>query len=113
VVEDYKAIEHSVPGMAVEALEELLDELDWKESDVDYLLPPQLSGRMTEKIVDALALPGAHEVSCVVDIGNTGNALPFFQLELALPRMAAGDRAIGIAIESSKWIKAGYALEML
>jgi 3-oxoacyl-[acyl-carrier-protein] synthase-3 len=112
VLEDYKAIENAVPGMAVEILDQLLDELDWKETDVDYLLPPQLSGRMTERITEALALPGAHEVSCVVEIGNTGNALPFFQLERALPRMAAGDRAVGIAVESSKWIKAGYALEM-
>jgi 3-oxoacyl-[acyl-carrier-protein] synthase-3 len=47
----------------------------------------------------------------VAETGNTGNALPFFQLELALPRMVSGDRALGIAIESSKWIKAGLALE--
>jgi 3-oxoacyl-[acyl-carrier-protein] synthase-3 len=109
--EDYKAIEESVPVMAAEVLDTMLDELDWKESDVDYLLPPQLSGRMTERIVERLALGGAHEVSCVADTGNTGNALPFFQLELALPRMTDGDRAIGIAIESSKWIKSGIALE--
>jgi 3-oxoacyl-[acyl-carrier-protein] synthase-3 len=91
----------------------MLDALDWNESDVDYLLPPQLSGRMTNRINEFLALPGAQEVSCVADTGNTGNALPFLQLELALPRMAAGDRALGIAIESSKWIKAGFALEKL
>ncbi|GAA3301635.1 3-oxoacyl-ACP synthase III family protein [Dactylosporangium vinaceum] len=111
VSEDYKAIEESVPVLAAEALDRLLDELDWKETEVDYLLPPQLSGRMTEKITARLDAPHAREVSCVADIGNTGNALPFFQLELALPRMAAGDRAAGVAIESSKWIKAAYAVE--
>jgi len=111
VVEDYKAIEESVPVLAVEALHRILDELDWKDSEVDYLLPPQLSGRMTERITARLDLPHAREISCVADIGNTGNALPFFQLELALPRMVTGDRAVGVAVESSKWIKAAFAVE--
>jgi 3-oxoacyl-[acyl-carrier-protein] synthase-3 len=111
VSEDYKAIEESVPKMALEVLNELLDGLDWQENDVDYLLPPQLSGTMTRRIVENLYVPGAQEISCVTETGNNGNALPFFQLERALPRMAAGDRAIGIAVESSKWIKAGFALE--
>jgi 3-oxoacyl-[acyl-carrier-protein] synthase-3 len=111
--EDYKAIEESVPAMATEILIELLDELDWKEEDVDYLLPPQLSGRMTALIVDRLDVSGAREVSCVQQTGNNGNALPFMQLERLLPRMVAGDRAVGIAVESSKWIKSGFALEKL
>lgn len=111
VVEDYKAIEESVPPMARQTLRRILDELDWKDDEVDYLLPPQLSGRMTRKITAALGLDGAHEVSCVAEIGNTGNALPFFQLAMVLPRMAPGDRAVGVAIESSKWIEAGFALE--
>jgi 3-oxoacyl-[acyl-carrier-protein] synthase-3 len=109
--EDYKAIEQMVPVMAEEVLRELLDALDWKDEDVDYLLPPQLSGRMTQRIVEHLGVPTAHEVSCVAETGNTANALPFFQLEAALARMAAGDRALGVTIESSKWIKAGFALE--
>ncbi|MFF2660058.1 3-oxoacyl-ACP synthase III family protein [Kitasatospora sp. NPDC058032] len=109
--EDYKAIEESVPVMAVEILQELLEDLDWQESDVDYLLPPQLSGQMTAKIVAELGMVDAQEVSCVRETGNNGNALPFLQLERLLPRMVQGDRALGIAIESSKWIKAGFALE--
>jgi 3-oxoacyl-[acyl-carrier-protein] synthase-3 len=111
IVEDYKAIEGSVPKLAVDTLDELLDGLGWAESDVDFLLPPQLSGRMTELITATLEVPGAREISCVVDTGNTGNALPFFQLELVLPLMSDGDRAVAIAIESSKWIKAGFAVE--
>jgi 3-oxoacyl-[acyl-carrier-protein] synthase-3 len=109
--EDYKAIEESVPRMAIDVLDELLDQLDWKETDVDYILPPQLSGRMTGLIAERFQLPGAQQVSCVAETGNTGNALPFFQLELVLPQMLAGDRAIGVAIESSKWIKSGFAVE--
>jgi 3-oxoacyl-[acyl-carrier-protein] synthase-3 len=66
---------------------------------------------MTELITATLEVPGAREISCVVDTGNTGNALPFFQLELVLPLMSDGDRAVAIAIESSKWIKAGFAVE--
>ncbi|MET9352430.1 3-oxoacyl-ACP synthase III family protein [Streptomyces sp. NPDC006617] len=108
--EDYKAIEQLVPGMAMEVLKELLDRLGWTETEVDYLLPPQLSGTMTPRIVAELGLPGAEEISVVTDIANTGNAAPFIQLEHALPEMVSGDRAIGIAIESSKWIKAGFAL---
>ncbi|MBS2963687.1 3-oxoacyl-ACP synthase III family protein [Actinocrinis puniceicyclus] len=109
--EDYKAIEQHVPGMADEVFAELLDELDWKKSEVDYLLPPQLSGTMTRRITERLSVSGAREISCVAETGNTANALPFFQLERLLPRMVEGDRAVGVTIESSKWIKAGFALE--
>lgn len=108
--EDYKAIEQLVPGMSVEVLRELLDGLGWTEVDVDYLLPPQLSGTMTARIVKELGLPAAEEVSVVAEIANTGNAAPFVQLERTLPELVPGDRAIGIAIESSKWIRAGFAL---
>ncbi|QTD96704.1 3-oxoacyl-ACP synthase III family protein [Streptomyces cyanogenus] len=111
VVEDYKAIEHSVPLLAAEAFEELLGELDWKNDELEYLMPPQLSGRMTARITKGLSAPAAQEISLVAEIGNTGNALPFFQLEAALPRMAAGERAAAVAVESSKWIKAGFGLE--
>jgi 3-oxoacyl-[acyl-carrier-protein] synthase III len=111
VVEDYKAIEHSVPLLAADALSELLETLDWKDGEVDYLLPPQLSGVMTARITGHLALEGACEVSVVTETGNTGNALPFFQLEQVLPRMVSGDRAVAVSVESSKWIKAGFGLE--
>jgi 3-oxoacyl-[acyl-carrier-protein] synthase-3 len=109
-VEDYKAIEESVPVMATEALHELLDALDWKDTEIDYVLPPQLSGRMTDRITERFGLD-AQEVSCVRETANTGNALPFFQLERVLPRMTAGDRAVAVSIESSKWIKAAFGLE--
>jgi 3-oxoacyl-[acyl-carrier-protein] synthase-3 len=109
--EDYKAIEKSVPRMSREILDQVLTEVGWAREDVDYILPPQLSGRMTRRVVDALDLLGAKEVSCVVQTGNTGNATPFFQVEQALQLMGPGDRAVGISVESSKWIRAGFAIE--
>jgi 3-oxoacyl-[acyl-carrier-protein] synthase III len=111
VIEDYEAIFASVPTMAAQTYRDLLEALDWVGEDVDYLLPPQLSGQMTTRILDQMDGSGAEPISCVQEIGNTGNALPFFQLELLLPRLTAGDRAVAVAIESSKWIKAGFALE--
>ncbi|MBV6701505.1 3-oxoacyl-ACP synthase III family protein [Kitasatospora aureofaciens] len=111
LAEDYKAIEESVPAMAVEIFWELLDRVGWSTADVDHLLPPQLSERMTARIVEHMAIPSVHEVSCVSDTGNTGNALPFLQLERLLPQLADGQRAIGVTVESSKWIKTGFALE--
>jgi 3-oxoacyl-[acyl-carrier-protein] synthase-3 len=111
--EDYKAIESSVPGMATEILTELLDDLGWDKADVDYILPPQLSGRMTQRIMDLLDVPDMQEITCVNETGNNANALPFQQIERVLSRLNDGDRVVGIAIESSKWIRAGFALERI
>ncbi|WP_445529210.1 3-oxoacyl-ACP synthase III family protein [Streptomyces cyslabdanicus] len=113
LTEDYKAIEDGVPVMAVEILWELLGELNWEAADLDYLLPPQLSGRMTAKITEELGVPTAREVSCVADTGNNGNALPFLQIAGLLDQMRVGEKALAVAVESSKWIKAGFALEKI
>ncbi|WP_099855277.1 3-oxoacyl-ACP synthase III family protein [Micromonospora zamorensis] len=112
VTEDFKAVEESAPKMAIEALDDLLGRVNWTRSQVDYLLPPQLSAKMTARIVEALGLPAADPVSRVAEIGNTGNAIPFFQLEELMPRFAPGERAVGVSVEASKWIKAGYAIEV-
>jgi 3-oxoacyl-[acyl-carrier-protein] synthase-3 len=111
VAEDYKAVEQLVPTLAAEIVWEMIDDLGWDAGRLDFLLPPQLSGRMTARIVEGLGLPGAKEISCVADTGNTGNALPFFQLERLADVIAPGQRALAAAVESSKWIKAGFALE--
>ncbi|WP_128382083.1 3-oxoacyl-[acyl-carrier-protein] synthase III C-terminal domain-containing protein [Streptomyces cavernae] len=112
--EDYKTIEEEVPALAGEIVWELLSTADWTPQQVDFILPPQLSGLMTERIVAGLGLPpGCREVSCVRDTGNTGNALPLLQLDRALDSMAPGERALSVVVESSKWIKAGLALERL
>jgi 3-oxoacyl-[acyl-carrier-protein] synthase-3 len=109
--EDYRAIEEHVPVMAVEILRDLLTELAWQETDIDFLLPPQLSGRMTPRIVRQLDVPKAVEVSCVEETGNIGNAVVFFQLERLLGQLTPRAHAVGISVESSKWIKAGFVLE--
>lgn len=109
--EDYKAIEELVPDLTVEVKDEICDRIGWKDADVDFLLPPQLSGRMSGLLVKRLAMPDATEISCVHETGNNGNATPFFQLERAFDQMADGQRSLSICIESSKWIKAGLAAE--
>ncbi|MEU4526391.1 3-oxoacyl-ACP synthase III family protein [Amycolatopsis sp. NPDC024027] len=111
VWEDFKAIQEAVPVIAAEILGELLRGQEWTPSDVDYILPPQLSGRMTETITGRLGVPAAEEVSCVADTGNTANALPFTQLQMVLPALAGGDRVVAVSVESSKWIRAGFVLE--
>ncbi|MFG3055845.1 3-oxoacyl-ACP synthase III family protein [Kitasatospora sp. NPDC048239] len=111
VSEDYKAIEARVPVLAEEIYRELLERLDWKPDGLNYLLPPQLSGRMTRRISELLGNTSAAEISVVTSTGNNGNGLPFLQLEQLLPQLAPGERALAIAVESSKWIKAGFALE--
>ncbi|GAA1462548.1 3-oxoacyl-ACP synthase III family protein [Nocardiopsis exhalans] len=111
VTEDYKRIEELVPELAEDMLAAIVDDLGWKREELDYLLPPQLSGRMTRRITDRLGVPSATEVSCVSETGNTSNSLPFLQIERLLPRLRAGERAVAVAVESSKWIRAGLALE--
>jgi 3-oxoacyl-[acyl-carrier-protein] synthase-3 len=118
VTEDYKAVEARVPGLAHAVCAGLLDRLGWPAADLDHLLPPQLGGRMTARITAGLRASlgltdRTAEVSCVADTGNNGNALLFCQLERLLPALRPGHRAIGAAIESSKWISAGIALEAL
>ncbi|MEY9854899.1 3-oxoacyl-[acyl-carrier-protein] synthase-3 [Catenulispora sp. GAS73] len=112
--EDYKQIEASVPAMTAAIVNELVEASGWGPAEFDYLMPPQLSGRMTERIVRELTEAGlseAHEISCVRETGNVGNATPFFQLERLLRTMLPGERALGVSVESSKWIKAGLTLE--
>lgn len=110
--EDFKAIEHSAPLMAAQALHLLLDHLRWDRAELDFVLPPQLSGAMTARAVRELDVPTAKVISRVMDVGNTSNAHSFFQLEELLPALTPGARAVAVTAEASKWIKAGYALRM-
>jgi 3-oxoacyl-[acyl-carrier-protein] synthase-3 len=111
VEESHTAIEERVPQLARQAMLEVLGMTGWYASSMSYLLPPQLSGRMARRITKDLGLNGVTEISCVADIGYTGNALPFFQLDLLRDRIVANERAVAIAIESSKWVKTAVTLE--
>lgn len=111
VSEDYKAIEAHVPQMATLMFAELLRAAGWRDEDVDYVLPPQLSGTMTPRIRKGLGADRAVEISCVADTGNSGNALSFLQLDILADRIAPGDKAVAVAIESSRWIKGGFVVE--
>lgn len=108
--EDYKAIERDVPVMAKEMLDELLEQLECSVEQVEHYLPPQLGGHMTDKIVQSLGLDSDKSINCVANTGNNGNALPYLQLERLFAQMQPGEKAVCVAIESSKWIKTGLAL---
>jgi 3-oxoacyl-[acyl-carrier-protein] synthase-3 len=109
--EDLTAAEKRVPLLVRQAMREVLGMTGWFPRSVTHLLPPQVSGRMTRRIIKQLGLTGATEISCVADIGNTGNALPFFQLDLLRDRIRADERAVAIAVEPSMWTKAAVTLE--
>jgi 3-oxoacyl-[acyl-carrier-protein] synthase-3 len=108
--EDYKAIEERVPRMTREALAELLAATGLKLGDVRYFLPPQLAGHISEKIITRLELDRDRCISRVAEVGNTGNATPYFQLTRLMESMQGGEHALLLAIESSKWIKTGLHL---
>ena len=108
--EDYKAIEQHVPMMAKDMINELLIDNNWNKDEVNFYLPPQLGGHMTDKIVEYLELPTEKVINCVRYTGNNGNALPYIQLSHLAEKMNSGDKAVGVAIESSKWIKTGISL---
>ncbi|TMN23741.1 3-oxoacyl-ACP synthase III family protein [Lentibacillus cibarius] len=108
--EDYKAIEEHVPVMSKEVIDGQLQAEDWIKGEVDYFLPPQLSGNMTNKIVEGLEIDPLKAINCVAETGNNGNALPYIQLQALSQQMKSGERAVGAAIESSKWIQTGIAL---
>jgi 3-oxoacyl-[acyl-carrier-protein] synthase-3 len=110
VKEDYKAIEKAVPVLAKEILESLMDAVEWELHDIDFILPPQLSGNMSKRIVEFMDIPVEKAVHCVTETGNVANALPFIQLQNLESMMHQGQRAFCITVESSKWIKGGLAL---
>lgn len=108
--EDYKAIQKHVPVMAGEMLDELLTELDWTTREVDYFLLPQLSKNMSRHVREQLNVPEEKAIQCVDTTGNNGNALPFIQMSFMDSKIQPLQRALIIAIESSKWLTGGLAL---
>jgi 3-oxoacyl-[acyl-carrier-protein] synthase-3 len=113
VSEDFKVIRQLVPRLAGEVLDHLLAARGWTRQELAYLLPPQLSPRMTGQIMQSLGVREEAAIGCVAETGNNGNALLFFQLGRLLPVLQPGDRAVAISIESSKWIKGGITVESL
>lgn len=110
--EDYKAIEKQVPRMSKETLELLLEATGRRRDDITWFLPPQLAGHISRRIAEHMELSEDRVLSCVSESANTGNATPYFQLEMLADRMRPGDAAVAVAIESSKWIKTGMVLAM-
>jgi 3-oxoacyl-[acyl-carrier-protein] synthase-3 len=114
LMEDYKAIERLVPVLAGQVLDELLQRQGWSRDDVDYLLPPQLAGRITTAIAEGLQPAEATTVvNCVAATGNCGNGLPFIQLDLIFDDVQPGQTLACVGVESSMWIKGGLALRVV
>ncbi|MFF3838320.1 3-oxoacyl-ACP synthase III family protein [Streptomyces sp. NPDC001930] len=107
-----EAADDSAADLAAETWGELLQTLQWDEDDIDFLLPPQVSHHTAGRVTRLLAVPDTQQITCVREIGNTGNAALFFQLQQLLPRMGAGDRAVGVSVEPGRRIKSGLAVEM-
>lgn len=108
--EDYKQIERRVPVLARELFEELLGAIGKTRDDIRFVLPPQLAGRMSRGIIDTLRVAPERCITRVAEVGNTGNATPYFQLTRLWQQMEEGDRALLLAVESSKWLKTGLCL---
>ncbi len=68
---------------------------------------------MVKKIIEALEIPLEQSINCVAETGNCGNALPLLQLDALKHKMRRGDKAIGIAIESSKWLQSGIMFDYM
>lgn len=113
IQENYKAIEKQVPVMAKEILQYLMDEMKWDLDSINFIMPPQLSGNMTRHIINFMEFPEEKAVNCVAETGNNGNALPFLQLQRLKSVMQHGQKALGVAVESSKWIKSGLVLSKI
>ncbi|MCC3705001.1 3-oxoacyl-ACP synthase III family protein [Rouxiella badensis] len=109
--EDYKNIETHVPLIAEEQLGRMLSVLEATPDEIDWFLVPQLSGRMTARLIDALRLPTEKTINCVAQTGNNGNALLLFQLSHLLETFQPGQRAIALTVESSRWLSGGLALQ--
>jgi len=109
--EDYKNIETHVPLIAEEQLGRMLSVLEATPDEINWFLVPQLSGRMTARLIDALRLPTEKTINCVAQTGNNGNALLLFQLSHLLETFQPGQRAIALTVESSRWLSGGLALQ--
>ncbi len=108
--EDYKAIENNVPLMTDELIEELLDIGEKNKEEIEFFLPPQLGGNMTNDIIKNCELDIEKCINRVKNVGNTGNSTPYFQFVEVWDKLKQGDDVLLITIESSKWIKTGVFL---
>ncbi|EMB77233.1 3-oxoacyl-ACP synthase III family protein [Streptococcus mutans] len=106
VEEDYTLIKEKVPVIANKILKELC-----ADENIDFLLPPQLNKHMTDSIIESLPNISDKIINVVAEVGNSGNALPFYQLEKLFTEYSRDSVAVLIAVESSKWIETGLLLK--
>ncbi|WP_315707722.1 3-oxoacyl-ACP synthase III family protein [Brenneria uluponensis] len=108
LMEEYKLIESLVPKITKEMIEGLASSLNKK---ADWLMPPQLSGSMVKKILSDTDYEPNEIFSLVDEIGNTANAALFFQLKEFSDVSSPNETAIGVSVESSRWLSGGFILK--
>ena len=96
--------------MTRELIDELLEIGSKSKEEIDFYLPPQLAGKITDLIISECKLDTSKCINRVREVGNTGNSTPYFQLVELWDKLSAGDNVLLTAIESSKWIKTGMLL---
>ncbi|NLQ90754.1 3-oxoacyl-ACP synthase, partial [Streptococcus mutans] len=65
----------------------------------------------TDSIIESLPNISDKIINVVAEVGNSGNALPFYQLEKLFTEYSRDSVAVLIAVESSKWIETGLLLK--
>lgn len=104
LMEDYKSIENNVPNITKEELLYILENTKKNIDQIDWFLFPQLSGKMTDKIIADINVDYEKTINCVKETGNNGNALLIFQLSGLIGKIKPNESAIAITVESSRWL---------
>lgn len=107
VSENYSEIQKRVPKLTNKVIKSMIKD----HQTVNYYLPPQLNSRMTDHIIQTSRLSFKKAINAVGEVGNCGNALPFFQLKKLQKEIKHDETAVCVSIESSKWIITGIRLK--
>lgn len=109
--QDYIAIYKNVPRLTKEAYYQILKKVGW--GNVDYLLPPQPSGRLIKRISQAVKVPEERLFSVVDRVANTGSAALYLQIDFLKreKKLKPNDTIVAVTVEATKWLYGALALQ--